>query len=322
MDEDVNFACLDEDYGEVERMFHELAPNAVDEFGETSQYARLFEYLVPRIRESAEKDELSGVQYDDRLQEAEKVIDDLAGALQAHVEERTPGVIWSAPTLDELKFRDRDSVANNWSDASPVDTSLLDKATGAYLERPWMQLNYLDWCILNGYIFDEAARLGEGMESSKAAGSIDWGYLFSGGDVGKQIFWRTVFGISSFLFRWLLIPLAIAAIYFLESQEIGTWIAVLYSIYLVIHTATSQKHGLSRNALIQFIDRRKKLDDLTRIYQDSSVDLIHPKRLLDLISKAEIQRAVLRPAVYSILDRAVERDGAVLAIEDAGYLAP
>jgi hypothetical protein len=155
------------------------------------------------------------------------------------------------------------------------------------------------------------------MESSKASGSIDWGYLFSGGDAGKQIVWQTVFGISSFLFRWLLIPLAIASIYYLESQEIGTWMAVLYSIYLVIHTATSPKHTMSRNALIQFIDRRKKLEDLTRIYQDSSVDLIHPKRLLDLISKAETQRVVLRPAVYSILDRAIERDGAVLAIEDA-----
>lgn len=316
MNQDVNFAYPDEDYREVERMFHELAPSAVDEFGEASQYARLFQHLVPRIRESAEKDQLSGVGYDDRLREAEKVVDDLAGALQAHVGEREPGAIRSAPTLDELRFRDRESHPNNWSEASPVDKSLLDKATAAYLERPWMQLNYLDWCILNGYIFDELARLGLDMKSARAYGPVDWAYLFAGGDGAKQIFWRTVFGVSKFLIRWLVMPSAIAAIYYLESREIGAWMAALYTIYLVIHLAVSPTGGANRNALIRFIERRKRLDDLMKIYRNSSVDVIHPSRLHGLISRAETHKAFFRPAVFSILDRAIARDETALAIED------
>ena len=316
MNQDIELAYPDEDYREVERMFHQLVPNAINEFGETSQYARLFAYLAPRIRDSAEKEQLSGVGFDDRLREAEQVVDDLAIALQANVEEPALGAVWTAPGLDRLQFGGGELTSNGWSGASPVDTSLLEKATAAYLERPWMQLNYLDWCILNGYIVDDLARLGAGLRFPEPAGRIDWSYLFSGGDVPKQIFWRTMFGVSKFLIRWLVMPIAIAAIYFLESREVGIWMAALYTIYLVVHLAFAPKSGSNRNALIRFLDGRKKLDDLTRIYRDSSADVIHPSRLRELVCRAEAAGAVFRPAVYSILDLAIARDANVLAIED------
>lgn len=316
MNQDIELAYPDQNYREVERMFHELVPNAINEFGETSQYARLFKYLAPRIRESAEKDQLSGVAFDDRLREAEQVIDDLAIALQANVEEPALGAIWSPPGLDQLQFGGEELNSHGWRGASPVDTSLLEKATAAYLERPWMQLNYLDWCVLNGYIVDDLARLGGGIRSPEPAGRVDWSYLFSSGDVPKQIFWQTAFGVSKFLIRWLLMPFAIAAIYYLESREVGIWMAALYTVYLVVHLAFAPTGGSNRNALLKFLDSRKRLDDLTRIYRNSSADVIHPSRLRDLIDSAVAGGAVFKPAVYSILDRAIARDPNVLAIED------
>ena len=297
-------------------MFYELMPNAVDELGDASQTAQLFQYLAPRIRQSAELGDLTGVQFDERLREAEMVVADLAEALTANVKERTPGLIWSAPKFDDLGGPEADSKKQNWSEPSPVNRSMLDKAAAAYLDRPWMQLNFLDWCILNGYIFDEVASTAVEAKPGPTAQTVDWAYLFSEGDYGRNVLWRIAFKLSEFLIRWIVIPLAILLIYYWESQEAATWLASLYTLYLVVHVAISPRDQLDRRSIASRINEHKRIHDLIGIYRNSSVDVVHPARLLDLISSAERHNAVFRPAVYSILDRAIARDGTVLAVED------
>jgi len=58
-----------------------------------------------------------------------------------------------------------------------------------------------------------------------------------------------------------------------------------------------------------------KLHALVNVYQSSSVEIFNPSRLRDIIARTESEEVFFRPAVYSILDRAIERDAAVFLLE-------
>jgi hypothetical protein len=318
MDENTQRAPADEEYQNVERVFLQEFNEAHhdDEFphSHNSQYHTAFKHLIPRIRRSAEKGSLQADEYYSRLREAEEVVDDLAFALSAHWRKKKGGWIWFKPGLDSLKFRPDD-----WDDVSPVDKSSLDTATARYLQRPWMQLNLLDWYILNGYIFDETARLADGIKSGEAIGIINWAHVFSGGGFQKTFYWRAAFEISKFLARWILVPAIIITAYYAGYYETAKWIAIFYGVYLIIHVTLFPRRHFRRKALTKGLDElESKLNALISIYQSSSPEVFNPSRLRDLIAKNENKEVLLRPVVYSILDRAIDRDAAVFAVEGRG----
>ena len=287
---------------------------ACDDDGLDRQYRIVFKHLIPRIRQSVKKDRLSGIEYELRLQEAKEIIDDIAWALNAGWEKERGGWISLNPTLDALQFP-----PDGWRAASPVNKPQLDTATARYLQQPWMQLNLLDWYILNGYIFDEVARLAEGIKSGQAIGVTNWAYLFSGGHFEKTIYWRAAFAISKFMARWILGPAIIVVAYYAGYHEVAKWIAVPYGIYLLIHLAFFPRRYLRRRALRKELKEAEgKLSALIGVYQSSSVEIFSPSRLRDLIAKTESEEVFFRSAVYSILDRVIERDAAVFALEGRG----
>ena len=316
MDEDTDAAPLDEEYGAIERAFRETfsETHGNDEYSSHSQYQLVFKHLIPKIRRSAEKDCLSADGYDLRLQEAEQIVDDIAFALSARWREQEQGWIWFKPTVNNLNHR-----PDTWEDVSPVNSSSLDSVTARYLQRPWMQLNLLDWYILNGYVFDEAARLADAIKSGQAIGIINWAYIFSGGNIEKTLYWRVAFEISKFLARWILTPAIIIAVYYVGYHGIAKWIAIPYGIYVIIHVALFPRRYLRRKALTKELEEyESKLNALIGVYQSSSPEIFNPCRLRDLIARTESEEVLLRPAVYSILDRAINRDAAVFAIEGSG----
>ncbi len=307
---------MDEEYGPIERDFWETfnERHTNDEYSSHSQYRIVFDHLIPKIRRSAEKDCLSADGYDLRLQEAEQIVDDIAFALSVRWREQKQGWIWFNPTVNNLNLR-----PDTWDDVSPVDTSRLDNVTARYLQRPWMQLNLLDWYILNGYVFDEAARLADAIKSGQAIGITNWAHIFSDGDIVKTIYWRAAFQIAKFLARWILVPAIIIAINYVGFHETAKWIAIPYGIYLIIHVTLFPRRYFRRKALTKELKEwQDSLECLVRIYQSSSSEVFSPSRLRDLTANSESGHLVLRPAVYSILDRAIERDPSVFAIEGSG----
>ena len=177
-----NLTELDE-YRKVETDFWEGQDRSGD-LG-TSQRTRVLELLVPKLRKVSLAEGFTAYDFGDRLSDAEHVVDDIAYALCAFWEQKErrsglgpahkSGRIWYKPDLSCLNLKPDD-----WEDVSPVNIDRLDKATAEYLRRPWMQLNALDWCVLNGYIFDETARTGDGIKSGQAMGIINWPYILGG----------------------------------------------------------------------------------------------------------------------------------------------
>lgn len=311
MTEDENATPLDAEYSDAERRFWKALRSALDDKGLHSQYVVVFENLIPGIRQSAQNDHLSGTEYLLRLQEARSITDEIASALSADWADKKPGSIWCSPTLDCLNFR-----PDGRLEASPVDKRRLDAATAIYLERPWMQLNLLDWYILNGYVFDELARFAEGVKSGQASGSINWAYVLSDGNIERTVYWRAGFEVAKLLLRWVLPPAVVAIAYYAGYQETAAWIAIVYGIYLLGYLAFFPRRYLRRKALKKKAGELEgKLHALINVFQSSSAPVLSPLRLRDLIAKTEAEEVFFQPAVYAILDRAVERDPAVFAIE-------
>ena len=217
-----NLTELDE-YRNVETIFWKGQDRSGDL--STSQRTRVLELLVPKLRKVSLAEGLTAYDFADRLSDAEQVVDDLARALCAFWEQKErriglgrphiSGFIWCKPGLSCLNLKPDD-----WKEVSPVSNDSLDDATAEYLRQPWMQLNALDWYILNGYIFDETARLGEDIKSGQAVGIGNWPYLWAAGDPEKTLYYAVGWAAAKFIGRWILAPATIAALYYFGSTRI------------------------------------------------------------------------------------------------------
>ena len=152
----------------------------------------------------------------------------------------------------------------------------------------------------------------DAIKTGEAIGVTNWAYLYSSGQ-------RAAFQISKFVARWILGPVTIVVVYYAGYQEIATWIGIPYGIYILIHIAFLPRRYLRRKARgNELKNLGDKLNGMMSVFQSSSVEIFNPSRLRDLIAKTESEEMLFRPAVYSILDRAVERDAAVFVLEDSG----
>lgn len=149
------------EYQEIEKDFRER-------YGEDTEVNRLFEPLVPQIRNSCLGDDLDKYQYEDRLRKGRDVVNDIRFALTYFLKETPPGVFLPVLGLDAINEQ-----PDKWSSPSPVNVGSLDAATARYLKEPWMQLDRIDWCILNGFIFNEMAHVADAIKSGVAFGTIN-----------------------------------------------------------------------------------------------------------------------------------------------------
>ena len=238
-----NNARLDE-YRMVEDDFWERLNPSGDRDFRTSQLGTIFEHLLPKLRDASLAEGLTENDYHHRLRDAAKVIDDIASALCAFWKEPRRDLIWYKPALVNLN-----SKPDDWREASPVSTDSLDDATAKYLARPWMQSNGLDWYILNGYIFDETARMGDGIKSGRAVGITNWPYVLADGDYEKTIYYGLMLTAAKFLGRWVLAPAAITALYYFDYETAALWVAIPYAIYIALHLSLFAMRHSERRAV-------------------------------------------------------------------------
>jgi hypothetical protein len=272
-----------------------------------SQYKPLLKPLVQTVRAVAEKENLDRWDYEQKLCEADEVLEDVTDALRA---------FWKAPPDNKFwyGFHDSQLIENpeEWTGASPIDSSRLYMATARYLERPWMQVNLLDWYILNGFVLDELLRLADGIKSGSSIGSINWAYILSGGKYLKTLWWKFVLGAAKFALSWLLLPALAALAYYLGYKTVANWTLGLFGLVVVIRVILLPARYVGRRARKrQMGELSDKLKRLIQIYQSCNASTLNPKLLRERILEAERTEALIKPAVYAILDRAITRDPAV-----------
>lgn len=275
--------------------------------GFASQYKPLLEAVVQRVRAVAEKDNLDGWSYEEKLHEAEEVVEDVTDALKAYWKDAPNEKFWYGFHDSQLIERPEE-----WTDASPIDPDQLDAATARYLERPWMQINLLDWYLLSAFISDELLRLMDGIKSGSAIGSPNWAYVLSGGKYLNTLLWRLGLGLLKFALRWLLLPAVAGLAYYIGYVTAAMWILGLFGLLVVIRIVFLPSRYIRRRARKrQVAELEDKLKRPIQIYQSSHTRTLNPTLLRERIANAEREGALVRPAVYSILDRAIARDSAV-----------
>lgn len=274
-----------------------------------SEYRPMYESLVAKLRTFAKTKQLDEYQYEDELRKAEEIIDDIASALKSYWKDAPTHRIWCYPKARWLGRSD------NWIHSSPVDADWLGTATAKYLQNSWMQLNKIDWYIINAFVFDELAGFSEEIMLGQVFGRINWAYVFAGRRADKTIIYKFIFSKVKFVLKWLLLPTIGILLYYLDFLKAANWVFVVYAVYIVYQVILFPKRFfLSKELKKQYNKAQGKLELLTQIYLSSNVVTINPTQLRSLMADAEKKGLPLRPLLYSILDRAIQRDPAVMTI--------
>jgi len=293
-----------EAFREVERKFWDRHRSETERVGDT-EFKKVFSELLPKIRRYTLERRESPEVFQERLREADRMFADLRYALMANVDDPPAVLLWYYPDLSCIQMR-----GPKLTECSPVDPRSLESAAVGYLARPWMQTDFVDWCILNGFIFDEAARHADGVRAGAVSGDIDWAYAFAAGDPEKQVFHRAWLVVAKFIARWLALPLAAFMLIQRGFTTAAQLVALIYAMYLAFVLVTLPWRISSHR------ERKRKSEKyelmmyrLIVIFSHVRHESIHPTRLKRQIEKAEDEDSlILNPVVHTLLDLAIERN--------------
>lgn len=149
-----------------------------------------------------------------------------------------------------------------------------------------------------------------------AFGTINWAYVFGGGSQEKMLFWRVGLAIAKFCLRWLALPGVAGLLYYWGYVGAAKWVLGGYGVYIAFHIVLFSWRYMNRRRLRkQYADLEGKLKRLIQIYQSVDASTLNPTRLREQIADLEKEETFFKPAVYAILDRAIQRDPTMLTFE-------
>lgn len=287
-----------------------------------SQLQAILRDWFPRLREKARDNGERLDHYRGLIADAQELLDSFRVSLFAHVNH---GTIregrWPLDTSDEKDDEEwlwrspgtfqMDHQPPNWSDVSPVDRYWLERAIAEYIRRDWLQHNLIEWAAINALLFDEISRLKVAIRSGRVFKEGDWAYILTGNHEEKLTLWRAALALSAFAVRWMLPPLIITGLVYLEYLDAAKAVGGAWGLYAVYRAATWPARRRTRHQKEESLRRYgAMLEALTRAWVHSDSKVINPSRLKDLIVEAETKGAILSPALFSLLDRAIQRDPA------------
>ncbi len=163
-------------------------------------------------------------------------------------------------------------------------------------------------------------RFQDGLLSGSALGETNWAYQLSKKTIMSTLLWRLGLGTAKFALNWLLLP-ALAAVayyyfdYILAAQLILGMFGVLVIFRIIFFPSRFMR---KRERKRQFAELQDGFNQLVRIQvMVNDCSTLNPTVLREQLNGTEREGAlVVRPAVYSILDRAIARDPAVFTKND------
>jgi hypothetical protein len=293
-------------YIELEQSF--LKQNGY-RLGSSSQFRHIYELLLSKIRNSPII--FNKNQYWGKLLTAEQIIDYIVSALRAYWIDAPADYIWSPVDPDSVMFKK----PNYWSEASPVDTVALQQAAARYIEEPWMQLNIIDWYILNGFIFDELLRTSELTQSEALSRGIRREHVVPGAKSFNSVFDKLGRDRVKSIILWFLIPAVLLCLYYFGHSTIAALVLLPYTLYMAVYLLSLPERFSEKRKLkpvsCDFIQRQNRLSQL---YQIVSASAFNPSRLKEQMTDNEGCGIHLNPVIQVIVDRAIERDPSVFTI--------
>jgi hypothetical protein len=293
---------------ELETLDRKVAEQYRSDEGRETQTSAVFSAIAVRARERAKAERLSRYQYEALLWEIREVLDEFAESFISDIGHSSRGHLWFRQPHDRLYFR-----AKEWREASPVDAKRVDQVAAKYLSKPFLQHDPLDWMIVNALLFDAAARFADGVRSGSLLGRANWAYVFADGRPGRTLLWRVGLVVLALTLRWIAPPVAITWFAWHGNQVAALYVAVPWGAYLLFRLLVWPSRFMRRRTLSK---QHQALTDtyaaIEKAWASSNGEVVNPTRLKELVVEAETKGAVLPAVIHALLDRAIQRDPAVL----------
>lgn len=294
--------------------------------------------LRDRIRQLTSEDQLEPEIYCERVKVLHTFLDDLGYALNPGLhrleeEERqskekvylgTSIPVWYHRNIANMKW-----LMKNEYEKSMVNPIQIDKLVARYLSHRWLRDDWVDWVLLDAYIWYEVAGGWEQFLSSFPSGWPKWDWLISGRDLTKAYLIRKGFLLSGILIRYV-IPISVLFFFWKQSNleffnlnvlswsgPFLEWATRLYLLYLVIRLITWPFRLRARRNIKKEEDAIDRgIVRLQEIYMALADPPISLENLRTYVYKARDESVTLRSGTYSLLDELARRKKVVLAWED------
>jgi hypothetical protein len=200
-----------------------------------------------------------------------------------------------------------------WNGTSPTDVDKLTDALADYIERPWLQHNLIDCAAINALLFSALAYWRE-LHLMMVSGLS---FMLSGGNQLRMLWITPALRIAGFLMRWIMLP-ALAMGLGAAGYEKGAGIAIgLWIIYLLYRLVMIPVRWLRRKGRRYGEEAGEAVAATMIAWQYSNGAIINPRRLKELVLAAEQKGATFKPALHTLIDRAIQRDPTALLTRKA-----
>ncbi len=299
--------ALKEQYDEVERTVERY--NTIEQ---SPQILRIHKELTKLIRERSLAETLDSLEYNRRLRDAFKIIDDLETALTGNEQERKDEkVIWH-------HRRTYTFTTSGWN--TVVDYASLLEVTASYLARPWMQHNEVEWILINSLMYAEIKGHRDVLFSGELSETRIMFNIFSGrhpviksgGDITKAHWKKFRIALIVSSIRYALPAVIIGALFFLDYRTAALTVSILYAIYLVLHLALwPSRYRKRKREAKAFQDGFDLLVKMNDAYYLCAPPVINPVILQDQLTRATGSGGMFSGGVFALLDRIMARDHGV-----------
>jgi hypothetical protein len=277
--------------------------------GPSSQFRLVFEQLIPKVR--SDSFVFNEHQYWQKLSMAEQVFDHVVAALRAYWIDAPADKIWS-PVDPHLAVSTK---PDRWTEASPVDAASLHEAAAQYLEEPWMQLNIIDWYVINGFIYDALLRTSVLIITDKTSASSGRENILPGANTYNAVSKKPSRALRTSIVSFILIPGVIVSLYYFGHETLAKWALLPYSVYMAFYLLLlPEKLSKIRRTRQDSCDLVQKQNRLSQLYQLVSAPTFNPSRIKEQIIEDERCGMQFDPVIHVIVDHAIQRDAACFKI--------
>ena len=287
------------DLRQIEKEFKEKRIPEVESTGRSIPREEWEYNIVPALRARAERSDTTPDQYREQLYQSWKVTDQLFYSLHCnypHPEdnEKASG-FWHHRSFDPFRAHDR-------TRGIAIDKDSLLGTAAHYLSHPTIQVDRVDWILLDSIVFTELEAYAHHVLASRAGTGVNWAFAFADHSATQYYALSVLFWVLGLLWNFAAAPVTAYYLYVGGHPSAALCVLALWVLYQGWRLVTYPIRWRIRRKARQLIQH---LVDVYIILGDNTIS---PRKLKDTLDKAAAAGVVLDGAVFTVVDRIMARD--------------
>lgn len=201
-----------------------------------------------------------------------------------------------------------------YTSITDIESSDLERYVAHYIEKPWLQNNLIDWAVINATLFNQTNKLCDGIQSGELVGKKNWSYLFTRSYAKRIVLFDAGLVFLRYFLLWVAPPIAVLGLIVIKNERAaiiagGLWggLILFKLVILIVNRSERRKYQQVHQKY------EEKLDVLIDVWKFTNSEIINPTRLREKL--VEVDKKEIGPSIsaviYSLVDRAINRDSAV-----------